>query len=552
MPDLFQSLHQADYGHLKIIADKWNLPLEAPDARQARVELVDLILVRENFLRGLEDLQEQARKALIRLEGEGGRIRWFRFVREFGEIREMGAGRRERDHPEASPVSPAEELWYRGLIARGFFDTDTGPQEFAYLPEDLRPLIREGLVPEGGSRPNSSAPLLSRKATPEERRHPKEASVWILDHSCTLLAAHRIKTDPEVQLMSAGEREIAFLLGLLEEAGLLLGQEPDPEKLRSYLELSREEALLALWETWRNSRTYSDLERTPGLLVEGEQRGDPYRTRTRVLNWIKNLPPDTWWSISALTAAIKGSNPDFLRVSGDYQSWFIRSEENGQYLRGFEHWDEVEGALIHYLISGPGHWLGVFELAYPEEPEDSRAAAFRLSPWAAALLNGQPPSLPGQEEGSIQVRSKGTLKISRYVDWKVRYQVSRFCEWLEPKQKEYIYRITPESLDRARDQGLEVDHLLVLLENHADAVPPNLVTALRRWADQGIQAQIGRQIVLRVSSPAVLDALQQSKAKRYLKAQLGPTTVVLQEGGEAYVNDVLVEMGFLVNRNREL
>jgi hypothetical protein len=551
MPDLFQSLHQADYGHLKILADKWNLTLEAPDARQARVELVELILDRKVFLAGLEALQGQARETLIRLEEEGGRIRWFRFVREFGKIREMGAGRRERDHPEEAPVSPAEELWYRGLIARGFFDTDTGPQEFVYLPEDLRPLIREALLPEGSSRAASAAPVLGRKATPEERRSPVEATDWILDHSCTLLAARRIKSDPGIQMMSAGDRERSFLLRMLEEAGLLQDQEPDPDKLRAYLELSREEALLVLWETWKESRTYSDLERTPGLILEGEQRDDPFRTRTRFLNWIEDLPPDTWWSISALTAAIKGSNPDFLRVSGDYQSWFIRSEESGQYLRGFEHWDEVEGAVIHHLISGPGHWLGVFDLAFPEEPEASRAAAFRLSPWAAALLNGQQPSLPEHEQDLIQVRSRGTLTLSRYVDWKVRYQVSRFSEWLEPKQNEYIYRITPESLDRARDQGLEVDHLLVLLENHAEAVPPNLVTALRRWSDQGVEAQIGRQIVLRVSSPAVLDALQQSKAKRYLKAQLGPTTVVLQEGGEAYVNDVLVEMGFLVNREGE-
>lgn len=548
MPDLFQSLHRADFGHLKIIAEKWNLPLEAPDARRAREELVEGILDRETFLRGVEELREPAREVLKNLEREGGRIRWFRFTREFGEIREMGAGRRERDHPEASPVSPAEELWYRGLIARGFFDTEAGPQEFAYLPEDLRPLIRGELLPGGKAQPDSPEPLLGRKATPEERRFQQEASDWILDHSCTLLAARRIDIDPEVHLMSAGEREISFLLGLLAEAGWIGGHGPDPEKLRSFLELSREEALLALWETWRESTGFSDLERTPGLILEGENRSDPYQTRSSILSWISDLPADTWWSISALTAAVKQIDPDFLRVSGDYESWFIRDSLRDRYLRGFEHWDEVEGALIHYLISGPGHWLGVFDIAFPGEPDQTRAAAFRLSPWGEALLHGELPSLPGERDKAVQIRSRGTLKVSRFVDRKVRYQVSRFCEWLDPKQEEYIYSITPSALQRAGAQGLEVNHLLVLLENHAEAVPPNLVTALRRWADQGAQAEIESQVVLRVSSPAVLEALKKSRAKRYLNEQLGPTTIVLQEGGESYVNDILVEMGFLVNR----
>ena len=51
-------------------------------------------------------------------------------------------------------------------------------------------------------------------------------------------------------------------------------------------------------------------------------------------------------------------------------------EASGEYLRGFEHWDEVDGRLIRYIITGPLHWLGVLDLARPEAEQE--VTAFRL------------------------------------------------------------------------------------------------------------------------------------------------------------------------------
>ncbi|NIO71720.1 MAG: hypothetical protein GTN71_22490, partial [Anaerolineae bacterium] len=50
---------------------------------------------------------------------------------------------------------------------------------------------------------------------------------------------------------------------------------------------------------------------------------------------------------------IKESDPDFQRPDGDYSSWYIRQADTGRYLSGFESWDQVEGALIAYLIAQP-------------------------------------------------------------------------------------------------------------------------------------------------------------------------------------------------------
>ena len=49
----------------------------------------------------------------------------------------MGPGRRDRERPDREPASTVEILWYRGFVARAFFDTSRGTEEFAYIPTDL-------------------------------------------------------------------------------------------------------------------------------------------------------------------------------------------------------------------------------------------------------------------------------------------------------------------------------------------------------------------------------------------------------------------------------
>ena len=52
----------------------------------------------------------------------------------------------------------------------------------------------------------------------------------------------------------------------------------------------------------------------------------------------------------------------------------------GDYLRGFSTWDEVDGALVRFLITGPMHWLGLVDLAAPRLPaRRAPPSALRLS-----------------------------------------------------------------------------------------------------------------------------------------------------------------------------
>ncbi len=540
MPTLSQSLLNCDLGRLRIVAELWGVEMATPDSHSALPLLSKNLLEAGLVAEIVESLPAEAAAALGALQQNGGRLPWPQFIRRFGVVREMGPGRRDRERPDRDPASPAEILWYRALVARAFFDTSRGTEEFAYIPSDLLPLLPRLPSAEPPQREISSQPL-GRAATPAERACPTPASDHILDQACTLLAASRTGIAPApVNPYTPG-----FLHALLTIAGLLDSHGlPTPDATRAFLESPRGPALILLARAWLISPDHNDLRHVPHLQPEGEWANDPLTARRFMLRLLSHLPAGTWWSLSAFVADVRQQHPDFQRPAGDYDSWFLRDERTGEFLRGFEHWEEVDGALIRYLISGPLHYLGIVDLASPEA-EDSPVGAFRYSGWAANLLKGAPPEGLPEEAARVHLRSDGRVSVPLLAPRAIRYQLARFCQWEDDSPHEYRYRLTPASLNCAREQGLRVGHLLSLLSHHADAIPPHLLTALTRWDEHGTEVRLKEALVLRLGSPQILQALRSSRAARFLGDPLGPATVIVKPGAGEKVLAILTEMGYL-------
>ncbi|MFN2235819.1 MAG: helicase-associated domain-containing protein, partial [Anaerolineales bacterium] len=546
MPTLLQSLHGHDLGHLRIIAEHWGVELNAPNARTGLAELNKAILDPSLVTEISAALSLDAQSALRLLLSSDGRLPWPQFTRSYGDLRPIGPGRRDRERPDRSPISPVEELWYRAFIARAFFDTSAGAQEFAYIPDDLLPLLTAALNTDQKTGIHPGKPLLGRAARSEERAHPLLADDHLLDHICTLLAAYRLDIDPTPQFSTSPDHQVgdspdpllSFATSLLTTANLLSPSGlPDPENARLHLESPRYAALSQLTQAWLQSPDHNDLHHVPHLKPEGEWHNDPLDTRRFVVDLLSVIPGETWWSISAFLADLRRDFPDFQRPASDYDSWFIRDTRTGEFLRGFEHWEDVDGALIRYLITGPLHWLGILDLALSEESQPVwEASAFRRSKWSSLLLcwTGETDVSSAQdfhpEDAPIHVRSDGRVNIPFLTPRAARYQIARFCQWETPSQHEYRYRLTPGSLDKAIDQGLKIQHLQTLLARHTKTVPPNIVNALNRWEQRGTEARLQSVLILRLSSPELLGALQKSRAARYLGDPLGPTTVVIKPG----------------------
>jgi hypothetical protein len=547
MPDLFHSLQGRDLGYLKIVAELWGLELSAPDGKTGLIRLAPLLLEPTRVQAMLARLPANARLALNDVLENGGRMAWALFTRRHGSVREMGAGRRDRERPYLSDPTPAEALIYRAVIGRAFFDGERGPEECAYVPDDLLGRLP---LPE---HPVAYAP--GRPATPGEKEHLIPADDRILDQACTLLAAARAELPDAVLechwLPDAGRPNLtpAYLRLLLQAAGLLdAAGKPLPDATRDFLELKRSEALNRLGRGWLAGAGFDELRWLPGLRAEGEWTHDPLAARQAVMSCLSQIPGypggGSFWSLGAFLMALKTTRPDFLRLAGDYDSWFLRDLASGEYLRGFEHWDEVDGALIRFIICGPLRWLGMMELAAPSR--EAPAAAFRFTRRLATLIDGSAAE-DSLETAVLTAASDGRLHVSRLAPRSIRYQLARFGEWEGIKGDVYVYRLTPESLGRARKAGLRVSHLLGLLRRAAPTVPPPLSRALERWEERGAEARLEQAVVLRVGSPEVLQALRSTKAARHLGDALGPTAVIVRAGAWRRVMAALAELGYLVD-----
>lgn len=532
MPDLVHSLRPCDLGHLRIVAGLWGVELTHTETDAAREELAAALLEPGLAAEVVESLPSEARAALAALAGGGGKIPWGTFVRRFGDLRQVGPGRRDREQVHLRPVSAAETLFYRALLGRAFFDGPGGAQEFAYVPDDLLGLISSGaahlLTPLQDEPPG-------RPATPKERAFPLPLIDRLLDDGTTLLAALRSGVEPPQTPIP-----VNVTRKFLEAAGILAGDRLQPEAVRAFLETTRPEALSGLAEAWQGSVSFDELRLLPGLVCEGEWRNPALETRRVLLGFLAAVPRDRWWSLLAFTLAIKERRPDFQRPAGDYDSWFIKRLSDGEYLRGFECWDEVEAELIRFFVTGPLFWLGLVELAAAEKGGPATAFRVREKPFAA------------EEKAKLTVASNGRISLPRLVPRAVRYQISRFCEWDEAKPDEYRYRVSPFSLKRAGGQGLKVGQLLSLLAKNAVAeVPPAFVRALKRWEANGVEARVETQVVLRVSRPEVLEELRRSKAGRFLGESLGPTAAVVKPGAQVKVLAALAEMGLLAESSAD-
>jgi hypothetical protein len=130
-----------------------------------------------------------------------------------------------------------------------------------------------------------------------------------------------------------------------------------------------------------------------------------------------------------------------------------------------------------------------------------------------------------------------------------RYQIARFCDWLDKTNTGHRYRISPSALERAEDQGLSLDQVKILFERCSeDALPPSILQAFSRWENKGREAHIEKILVLRVKEPQIIDQLQSDYATaRFLQERVGPKTVIVKEKELEKLNSAAARLGILID-----
>ena len=546
MPTISDTLQDYEIDQIEMIAEQWGIEDDIDPHKNIRKQIVDLLNNKNLFLDVIYALSPHERTALQFVLDEGGKISASQFMRAYGVIREMGAAIREKDRPDRSPASIAENLFYKGIIGLSFFNEGDEVKEYIFLPEEFIKFLK--FIQDNPSQ-IITPPTLSR----ENVSHIISTSDKILDQICSLLAALRGSVPSNEISRFIPLPLFHFLSALLQSQAVIHKDSSilDTSKIKDFLTSERSTSFSDICFSWMKDELINELKMLPDIIFEGNWKNDPIKTRKFLLEIIAKLPPKKWFRIPDFIDWMYQKHPDFQRSGGEYNTWFIRDAASNSYLNGFENWHRVEGEFLHYFLTGPLFWLGILDLAVVEEGE--QPFAFKKSKWSNKLLEKKPIEYKTHEISEFILQKNGAILLPIHSQRELHYQIARFCVWEETQHKHYRYRISLKALRRAKTQHISIGQIKTLFEKNAKKpIPRNILTALDKWDKNQSQIHLERLILIQVDSPDILDQIEKSPAKRYINERINATTATTSPNNIHRLEDALIEMGYFAEILQEV
>lgn len=559
MRTLEQALTEHELIVLRVIGEWWELDLTGSPKGECVTALAEL-LPQLDMAAELEFMPSEESAALRDLLAQGGRMPVATFRRQHGEVREMGPGRLEREEPWLEPVSVAEALFYRGFLYRGFDEMAEGLLEFYYVPDELLAGLPQVKQEDAVDTPRVAIPAGAAKPTPAPEPVAEPVGVaaetdvaGAVDDVATMLAfaqrtgfAAETRSQLDRLLLDTNPARRSLLLTLAREMELLRQTDGGVRPTRTavaWLQRSREQQLHALADAWSSS-AWNDLHHVPGLICEGERwQNDPLLPRTTLIDYLPRA--EGWFRVGDLTAVVKANDPDFQRPDGNYDTWYVREVESNQFLSGFGSWDKVEGRLLAFLLRGPLQWLGLVVLGQDGEGQPIYQLTTTMLDW----LN-QRPAKADEISVPLLVEGQAVIQVPFNANRYQRFQVARVADALplEPG-KPFCYRITPQSLAAAREQGIDADRLLAFLTTASGRpVPAGVKRGISRWGERGVEGRLEQVVILRVREAAILDILRNNaQTQGFIGESLGDFAAVVRQQDWLALLETTARLGLLLD-----
>ncbi len=456
----------------------------------------------QNVLEEMQSEYPEAQTALRTLAKSQGRQAEAQFTRAYGTLEVMGDEQLKAMEPWHNPRSLTELLYYYGLIGRGFEGEGPGAHRIIYIPSDI--LDQIPLSAEDESEGDIPIPY----AQAPSRREVQDGTDEFLNDvgsviGCLAGAPMRLEgqdlAQPDAERLQERllappdtpqlEVRRALLLHVLNRLRLIKGEKQtdgllfvalNRNRANDFLDLTRHDQRRQLWEAWRDSPAWDDLERVPALELYNRERWqhNPRATRDAFLRYCRSLQPTRWYALADLVDFLREHMPDFQRPDGNYDDWYVRHRTADRFVKGFKDWDLVEGELARFLLLGPMVWLGALKVA-----EQRHRTLLRLTRdgaiWQGADL------VPAREEVQprFTVKEDFSIEVPLALPLRQRMNIEQVAHW-QRSATVYEYRINQRSLNQAFDRGLTAHRILAGLRNGSHGVPPKVAVAIRRFADQ--------------------------------------------------------------------
>jgi hypothetical protein len=556
---------------LMAMADLWDAPLEATSQKDVAESLAAHILVESNLARERDGLPADARDALEALIGAGGKTPVATFERRFGAIRPMGPGKLERERPWLTPANAAEVLWYRGFISRAFDKGPGTPTEVIFVPSDMLAVL-SAEFPVPSEEPAHEQSPTQHSALGAQHSPLLDDVVTILCHiqnsdvklkangeweAASRRALAPMMRDPDGVLDANLNRRFAFLihiaqrLGWTRIAGARLKLIPQP--VTHWLQQPAESQHDALYQAWLNDETWNDLAHMAGLSLQMTHvwANNPLRERIAIVEAWREWRLEIGDSVSSLqspissfAAHVKSTNPDFARPDGRYDTWHVRDEATGAFLHGFENWENVEGALIRHVVEKPLAWLSLDTVTVLRSP----FLVPRIEAEGSGKRQDDQDVITPSPPHPVTLSSDGRITIAAWLRFE-RFQLARVADWAETRDAAYVYRLTPSSLGRAKEQGIRIARVIEFLEQASgQSIHGNLRSALTRWSERGVEARLEPMMILKTQDAATMDALLRAQeVRRAMVDRFAPNCISIRQRDAGAVRAAIIESGLMVD-----
>lgn len=500
---------------LKMLKDHSPLMLEIiGEMRSASIEAIgpELVVLLAEELSSPDSVQNvleemrieypETQTALRTLAKARGRQPEAQFTRTYGKLEVMGDELLKASERWQNPQSLSELLYYNGLIGRGFEGEGSVAHRIVYIPSDILdqiPLTAEDETEEDLRIPYASAPSSQEVVDSTDEFLNDVGSVIGCLAGAPMLLEEQDLAKPDAERME--ERLLAppdtpllavrreLLLHVMNRLRLFKAERQADGKIflalnrnraNDFLSLTRSDQRRQIWESWRDSSVWSDLERLPVLELHNRERWqhNPRATRDAFLRFCRNLEPARWYALVDVVAMLREHMPDFQRLDGIYDDWYVRNLEAERFAKGFEDWDLVEGELARYFMLNPMVWLGALKVAY------QRNRVVLSLTRDGAIWQGAELALEREEvQPRFNIKEGFTIEVPLELPLRQRMNIEQVAHW-QSSSTNYEYSINQRSLNQAFDRGLTGDRILAVLRNGSHGVPPKVAIAIRKFADQ--------------------------------------------------------------------
>jgi hypothetical protein len=560
MKDLYRCLDEYPPLLLQVIAQAWQLPLAESEPREQAHDLAGRMLMPSAIAGVLDTLSSAAREALAAIVQASGAVPTHRLALRFGAIRRYGPARLEREQPWLSPENALEELYYRGLLYRVYGAVGEYYGELYIVPDPLR----SELPPL-----TAQSPIAQARAIEPPHTVQHDGMALMEDLFVILVRIRSTRVPAPAGLVPPGrppaffsdlglaprlkgqhsEERLGLLWRLLQRMHLVQQDQAVVQmslRAREWLRLTDAQRMRALFLAWRDDPQWDELHLVPWLHCEETGwKNSPVEARRNVLAALSVYPSERWFDLQDLIQFLKDHQPDWMRPDGDFDSWYIRDAQTGQYLTGFESWDRIEAAVLRHMFASSLRWLGVVEIGF--EAGAIRPNAFRIGEQGARLLAGIETATPESDEGSTalaEIDADLTVRISAADSLYERYQLERFADW-QSQGAQVVYQITEESIWRAYNAGITNDQILRFLGRITqDQLPPSVERTLLAWGGHMGQVTIRRMLALEAADEEIMQQLREQREIRALLGEaLSPTRCLIEERAVERLTELLRALG---------